>query len=77
MGPYLVYRSVLRVVSRSLQKIESQQLEANLNQGDKFWSTWKQFKEVAKSRLQLKAERDENSPNYGICENVTVRPSLF
>lgn len=71
IGPYLVYRSVLRVVSRSLRRIESLRLEAKMAKKGKLWDTWNKFKDIAHMRLELKSFYDEHPS--AVCDNSGVR----
>jgi hypothetical protein len=68
---YLVYRSVLRTVSRSLKKIKALDLEAQVSRESPLWKLWVQFRGIATERLMIKSAV-KSSPiascdNPGVC----------
>jgi hypothetical protein len=68
---YLVYRSVLRPVARSLKNTRRLGLEGQLSDTGSFRDSWITFNELASERLTIKAHYDKD-PSHNICDNPQV-----
>jgi len=71
---YLVYRSVLRAVARSLKNIRRIGLEGLVPENGPFRDSWSTLNELANERLGIKAHYDKD-PSLVICGNPPVSVS--
>jgi hypothetical protein len=68
---YLVYRSVLRSVARSLKNIRRHGLEKKLAETGPFRDSWNTLNDLVSERLAIKAHYDKD-PQHALCENPKV-----
>jgi hypothetical protein len=64
---YLVYRSVLRVMTRAMQDPEIAKLESHLPQDGMFVESWDALKSLLAERVEVKALFDEHGKHNQIC----------
>jgi hypothetical protein len=69
---YLIYRSVVRVVTKSLRNISVLGTEDKMVQGTPFWSAWSRFKQTAADRNRIDKEMEVGNVGRMICSNKNV-----
>ncbi|KIM82784.1 hypothetical protein PILCRDRAFT_456325 [Piloderma croceum F 1598] len=66
---YLIYRSVVRRVTKSLRNISMLGDEQKMVQGTLYWSAWSQFKQTAAERSRIDKEMEIGSAGRMLCSN--------
>jgi hypothetical protein len=69
---YLIYRSVVRRVTKSLRNISMLGDEQKMVQGTLYWSAWSQFKQTAAERSRIDKEMEIGSAGRMLCSNKKV-----
>jgi hypothetical protein len=69
---YLIYRSVVRRVTKSLRNISMLGDEQKMVQGTSYWSAWSQFKQTAAERSRIDKEMEIGNAGRMLCSNKKV-----
>jgi hypothetical protein len=73
IAPYLVYRSVLRQVAKSVKKAKALNLDSRMRKSGPLWDAWLLFKQLVEERMEIKAFYDDTRwLRSGGCENIEV-----
>lgn len=73
LQPYLVYRSVLRAISKALHGPIIDTLESKLPKNRQFFGVWSKFREAAGMFLAAKEGFDASGENTQRCSSTQVR----
>ena len=69
---YLIYRSIVRAVTKSLRNISALGTEGKMDQGAPLWLAWLRFKQVAADRSRIDKEMEIGNAGRMICSNKNV-----
>lgn len=77
IAPYTIYRSVLRVIGKTLLSGGFRRLEAELEAGGPFFQRWAAFKSVVQTNLAIKAIFDAEGKDSQPCAASDVSTLLM
>jgi hypothetical protein len=69
---YLIYRSVVRMVTKSLKSIDVLGTEEKMVRGTPFWLAWLLFKETAANRSRIDKDMEIGNVGRMMCGNLKV-----
>ncbi|KAF8655013.1 hypothetical protein AX16_003284 [Volvariella volvacea WC 439] len=76
---YLLYPSILKIVSRALRRVRSLGVESRIAQPSALWDAWKRFKTLAEERINSLLQSGDTQDKYQACHLASVSQccSLF